>query len=99
MKSSTCSPTGVGKLYAVGRVGSVGNWCRKFGIYACLLLPAGFIAVESVNAALSTEEKERVERLAREKPSIDLELLFGYRSARIERENMAAFEELGRALS
>jgi len=49
--------------------------------------------------SLSTSERERVATIAKEKPSIDLEINFDYNSSTISRRAMSAVTELGKALS
>jgi outer membrane protein OmpA-like peptidoglycan-associated protein len=49
--------------------------------------------------SLSTSERERVATIAKEKPSIDLEINFDYNSATISRKALSAVTELGKALS
>ena len=49
--------------------------------------------------SLSTTERDRVASIAKEKPSIDLEINFDYNSADISRKAMPAVTELGKALS
>jgi len=48
---------------------------------------------------LSPGERARVAKIAREKPSIDLEINFDYNSAAISRKALKAVAELGKALS
>jgi outer membrane protein OmpA-like peptidoglycan-associated protein len=49
--------------------------------------------------SLSTSERDRVASIAKEKPSIDLEITFDYNSADISRKAQSAVTELGKALS
>ena len=49
--------------------------------------------------SLSNSERERVATIAKEKPSIDLEINFDYNSATISRKALSAVTELGKALS
>jgi len=49
--------------------------------------------------SLSAGDRERVAAIAKEKPSIDLEIVFDYNSANISPKNLAAVKELGKALA
>jgi len=49
--------------------------------------------------SLTVSERDRVASIAKEKPSIDLEINFDYDSAEISRRAMPAVTELGKALS
>jgi outer membrane protein OmpA-like peptidoglycan-associated protein len=49
--------------------------------------------------SLSAGERERVAAIAKEKPSIDLEIVFDYNSANISPKNLGAVKELGKALA
>jgi len=49
--------------------------------------------------SLSAGERERVAEIAKEKPSIDLEIKFDYNSANIGPKNLTAVKELGKALA
>jgi outer membrane protein OmpA-like peptidoglycan-associated protein len=49
--------------------------------------------------SLSAGERERVAEIAKEKPSIDLEINFDYNSANIGPKNLGAVKELGKALA
>jgi len=49
--------------------------------------------------SLSAGERERVATIAKEKPSIDLEINFDYNSATISRKVLSSVTELGKALS
>ena len=49
--------------------------------------------------SLSAGERERVAEIAKEKPSIDLEIKFDYNSANIGPKNLSAVKELGKALA
>jgi len=49
--------------------------------------------------SLSAGERERVAAIAKEKPSIDLEIVFDYNSANISPKNLSAVKELGKALA
>jgi outer membrane protein OmpA-like peptidoglycan-associated protein len=49
--------------------------------------------------SLSAGERDRVASIAKEKPSIDLEINFDYNSAAISRKALPAVTELGKALS
>jgi outer membrane protein OmpA-like peptidoglycan-associated protein len=49
--------------------------------------------------SLSVRERERVATIAKERPSIDLEINFEYNSANISPKAVAAVRELGKALS
>ena len=49
--------------------------------------------------SLSSGERDKVATIAREKPSIDLEIYFDYNSASVAQKSMDALNSLGRALS
>lgn len=56
------------------------------------------IGVESA-AAPSTEERVQIAEIARDKPAIDLEILFEYNSAEISPKSVSSLAALGNALS
>jgi len=49
--------------------------------------------------SLSAGERERVATIAKEKPSVDLEITFDYNSANLTGKGLSAVNELGKALS
>jgi outer membrane protein OmpA-like peptidoglycan-associated protein len=77
----------------------MGTKYAKFAMYTALFLLGFRLWCEDGHASLTTKERTTIGVVGKTYPTVSLEIPFGYRSIRIERDFMEQLDELGKALT